>query len=77
MLPNQTWVHSPVHSKSNLLTPYCGEEKCRAPSKESWQLVLKRPELPIGFQGNVSKDRVREGACGVCDQLVDILLVDQ
>lgn len=39
--------------------------------------MLKRPELPIGFQGNVSKDRVREGACGVCDQLVDILLVDQ
>ena len=39
LLPNQTWVHSPVHSKANLLTPGCGERKCsiycRAPSKES------------------------------------------
>ena len=31
------------------------------PSKESRQLVLKRPELPEGFQEKVFKDRVREG----------------
>ena len=38
--------------------------------------MLKRPELPKDFQGKVFKDRVREGfvGCGVCDQLVDILL---
>ena len=78
MLPNQTWVHLPMCSKANLLTPGC-EGKCsvycRALSKESRQLVPKRPELPEGFQGNVFKNKVREGGCGVCDQLVDILLI--
>ena len=37
--------------------------------------MLKRPELPEGFQGKVFKDRVSEGVCAVCDQLVDILLL--
>ena len=37
--------------------------------------MLKKLELPEGFQGKVFKDRVREGGCGVCDQLVDILLI--
>ena len=44
--------------------------------RSSGQLVLKRPELPEGFQGKVYKDRVRKGVCGVCDQLVDLLLID-
>ena len=48
---------------------------CRAPSKDSRQLVLKRPELPDGFQGKVFKDRMREGCYGVGDQFVDILLI--
>ena len=39
------------------------------------QLVLKRSALSKGFQGKVYKDRVREGVCEVCDQLVDILLI--
>ena len=34
------------------------------PSKESRQLVLRRPELADGFQGNVFKDRVRERVVG-------------
>ena len=42
--------------------------------KESRELVLIRPELPEGFQGKVFKDRVREGGCVVCDQLVDLLI---
>ena len=46
----------------------------QAPSKESRQLVLKRPEFPEGFQGKVCKDSEGEG-CGVGDQLVDILLI--
>ena len=37
--------------------------------------MLKRPKLPQGLSGKVHKDRVREGDCGVCDQLVDILLI--
>ena len=45
------------------------------PSKDSRQLVLKRPELTEGFQGKVFKDRVRKRDCGVYDQLMDILLI--
>lgn len=36
--------------------------------------MFKKPELPHGFQGKVLEDRVREGECELCDQLVDILL---
>ena len=43
---------------------FCGEGGCgvycRASSKESRQLVLKRPELLGGIQRKVFKDRVRE-----------------
>ena len=35
--------------------------------------MLKRPELPGGFQGNVFKDGEGEG-CRMCDQLMDVLL---
>ena len=66
-------------SKASLLTPGCGEGKCsvycRHQAKTPGQLVLKSPELPEGFQGKVYKDRVREPGCGVCDQLVDLLLI--
>ena len=69
LLPNQAWVCSPTHSKTNLLTLGCGEGKhnidCRAPSKENGQLMLKRPKLPDGFQGRGFKGRVREGLQGV------------
>ena len=37
--------------------------------------MLKRPKVPKGFQGKVYKDKVSEGVCGVCDQLVDTLLI--
>lgn len=30
-------------------------------------------ELPEGFQGKVSKDRVREEGCGEYDQLMEVL----
>lgn len=47
---------------------------CRAaPSKESREPVLKRPtNLPMG---KVFKDRLREGDCGMHDQLVSILQI--
>ena len=47
----------------------------QAPNKESRQLMLKRPKLPKGFQGEVFKDKVRAGGCGVCDQLVGVFLI--
>ena len=37
--------------------------------------MLKIPELPEDLQGKVFKDRVREGDCGVHDQLMDSLLI--
>ena len=37
--------------------------------------MLKRPELSDGLQGKVFQDRVREGDCGVHDQLMDLLLI--
>ena len=37
--------------------------------------MFKRPEPPDGFLGKVFEDRVREGGCGVYDQLMDILLI--
>lgn len=36
--------------------------------------MLKMPELPNSFQEKVVKDRMKEGAGGVRDQLTDILL---
>ena len=39
-------------------------------------LVLTKSEHLEGFQGKVFKSRVREVSCGVCDQLMDILLAE-
>ena len=67
LLPNQTWVQLPACSKVNLLTPGRGEGRCRLiarPSREYGQLMLKRPELPDGFQGKVFKDSVKERGVG-------------
>lgn len=78
MLPNRTRVHSPEHSKTDLLVPDFSEGKdstyCKAPSKQHRQLTLKRPKLPDGFQGSVFKGKVKERACRVPDQLTDVLL---
>ena len=68
VLPNQTWLSSPVHSKANLLTLSCSKGNhsvnCRAPSKENGQLIFKRSELPDGFQGKSFKGNVKAGASG-------------
>ena len=37
--------------------------------------MLKKPELPEGFQGKVFKDRVKEGGWEMCDQLINFLLI--
>ena len=44
-------------------TPNCKVLKVR-PSKENWQLMLKRPELLDGFQGGVFKGKVKEKVAG-------------
>lgn len=66
-----------MHSKTNLLTLHCGEEKyrvdCKAtnmePSKENGQLGLKRPEHPSGSQGSVFSRLCEEEGLRVQDQL--------
>ena len=45
-----------------------------APSKQSRQLILKRPKVPKAFQGKVFKDG-EGGGHEVCDPLMDILLI--
>ena len=55
----------PICSKANLLIPVCAEGKYREPSKENEQLMLKRSELPDGFQGRVFKDRVGKRVMGM------------
>ena len=69
MSPKQPWVRSPACKKSNLLTLGRGEGKYsvyrRIPRKKNEQLMLKRPELPPGFQGRGLKGSVvREEAAG-------------
>ena len=41
----------------------------QVPSKEMGQLLLKRPQLPDGFQGRVFEDSVGRGGSQMCDQL--------
>ena len=68
-----------MHSKASPLTPGCSEGQfsiyCRASNKESRQLMLKRPRLSDGFQGQTFKGRVREVGDRMWDQLVYSLLI--
>lgn len=68
-------------NEANLLILGYGEGKhnvyCRALSKESKGLGVKKPKLPDDFQGKYFKDRGGEGSCGVHNQHVDFLLIGQ
>ena len=79
LLPRQTGVRLPTCSKANLLTLGFDEGKCsiycRAPSKESRELVLKRPPNPQSLSGKGFSRQGEGGGFGVCDQLMDILLI--
>lgn len=59
------WVRSRVHSKASLLTLARSDRNCGLiaghQGKGLGKLVLKRLELPEGFQGKVFKDKVRGG----------------
>lgn len=77
LLLNQIRVWLSVCNKANLLTPGAGEGECsiycRHQIRSPRQLELKRPEVPEGLLVKLQKDRMREGSCGVCDQLMDKL----
>ena len=68
VLSNPTWVHSPKHSKANLLMLGCGDGKCsvycRCQTRSMEQLMLKSPELLDGFPGKVFKESVSERISG-------------
>ena len=69
-------THCLMLSKVSLLTPGCGKEKYRAPSKENRQLVLKRiKKFPDGFQARVFKGNLESESCRVHDQVVNIFLI--
>ena len=74
MLLNQTQVQSLAHSKVDLLMEACSEAKCsvycKISDQSSGQLMLRKPELPSGFQGDIFKVQVRKGSPRICDQLV-------
>ena len=50
---------------------YCKDQARRT---GGW-LLLKRPELPCGFQAKVFKDSVREEGHRMHDQFMDLLLI--
>lgn len=64
LLPNQTWIHMPTQSKTNLPTSSCHEGKhnidCRCQARSPGQLVLQTPELPADFQESIFTGQVRE-----------------
>ena len=55
VLLNQTSVHSPAHSKANLLTQGCAEGKsricCGHQTRNPEQLMLRKPKLPWWVSG--------------------------
>ena len=53
MLPNQTWVHSLMSSKANVLTLGRGEVTfiARAPSKESWAASAQNTQTLLWVSG--------------------------
>ena len=69
VLPNHTWVRSPMHSKANLLTPGCGEGKCsiycKVPDKESGtDKAQKSLNSPMGFRKGFLNARWGKGVAG-------------
>ena len=69
-----------TRSKVNLLRLGCGEGKysihCMVPSKKNGQFMLKRSELPNGFQRRVFKGKMREGFTGCVISLCSVLILD-
>lgn len=75
MLPNQAGQYRTLRHavKPTYGHPGCGEGKCSVYCgvlyKETGTAVLKKPELPDGFQGSLLRAQVREGSHRVCDEL--------
>ena len=69
LLPNHTWVCSPICSKPNLLTSGCDERKyriyCSHQTNSPGQLVLGKPKFSDTFQKSIFKGQAREGSKGV------------
>ena len=70
MLPNRTWVHSPMSSKANLLILGCGEGKysiyCRALSKENGQSAnVQKTQNPHWLSGKDFKVNIWGKGCSL------------
>ena len=73
LLPNQTWIHWPTHSKSNLQTPGCGEGKnsiyCRCQARRRGSSGSKDPNSLMPFWEGILKAmwrRALQAAWSVC-----------
>ena len=69
-------VSLPSGSKSNLLTPGCGEGTYSiidGPGQEKGQLVSKRCKLPNDVQGRIFKGKIKGEGCEMRDQLMDFV----
>ena len=66
MLPNHTWVCSPICNKANLLTSGCDEGKYQVywghQTNSPGQLVLGKPKFSDAFQKSIFKGQAREGS---------------
>lgn len=81
LLPNQTWVHLPWHSKTTLVMHRIVERENTVfvaghHTRSSGQLVLRKPECPEGFQQRSFKGEVREVAGHVISLCTALCLVE-
>lgn len=81
VLLNQTWVHSPTHSKANLLTPDYGKGQCsicrQVPDKESGIANAQKIWTLQWVSWRHFKGKVREGSHRVYNRLVHSSLIAQ
>ena len=63
--PNQTWICPQQSQAAAQFVEREAQRLPRVPGEESGQLVLRRPGLPGGFQGQAFRDRVGAGVGGV------------
>ena len=75
VLLKQTWVHSPTHTVTPVYQPGFVAKESAGTKQGVWEVRAQKTQTPNGFPDKILKDGVREGGCGVRDELVDILLV--
>ena len=68
--PTRVWVPITQWDKQAEMSRFRAEKGLQWPNKEKGWLILKRPELPDGFQGRVFKGNIWGEGRRVCDFLL-------